>query len=212
MEDKKLPVISDDIREKLRAPFPEEAITQHPTKTFLSTIKQIYITERLNDVFGVGRWDHKTEVILDTGTYVLVKGNLVIHDYDCHVPGQYGGHTTTGKNVEIADGYKSAVTDSLSKCASFLEIGIDVFKGKVNPPKTKNNIVNSKFKKVDIWMNEADYNKIIKLTDSKRIKSGIDYWSSVQDDGKQRGMSKAYRQDLEKHLGYCKALEDGMNA
>lgn len=126
--------ITNEIREKLRQPMPKEAISQHPTKKFLSTIKAIYVTERLNDVFGIGRWNLNHEVVKETDNYVLMKGKLVLLDYDCEIPEQYGGHNTTGVNTEIADGYKSAVTDIQSKCASYLEIGIDVFKGLKEEP------------------------------------------------------------------------------
>jgi hypothetical protein len=37
--------------DKLKEPLPAEAITQHPTKTYLSSIKAIYVTERFNEVF-----------------------------------------------------------------------------------------------------------------------------------------------------------------
>ncbi len=37
--------------EKLKEPLPQEAVTQHPTKTYLSSIKAIYVTERFNEVF-----------------------------------------------------------------------------------------------------------------------------------------------------------------
>jgi hypothetical protein len=121
--------ITPEIREKLREPMPKEAISQHPTKKFLSTIKAIYVTERLNNIFGIGRWNLTHEVVKETDNYVLMKGKLTLLDYDCEIPEQYGGHTTTGVNTELADGYKSAVTDIQSKCASYLEIGIDVFKG-----------------------------------------------------------------------------------
>ena len=124
--------INSKMREALNAPLPAEAITQHPTKTYLSTIKAIYIVERLNDVFGLGRWDLITEVVDKTSDYILMRGKLMFLDYDVALPLQYGGHQTTGKGVELADGYKSAVTDCLSKCASYLEIGLDVFKGKQN--------------------------------------------------------------------------------
>lgn len=124
--------IPDEIRKKLREPMPKEAVKPHPTKTFLSTIKAIYVVERLNDVFGVGRWNLITEIAKETDGYILMQGELKLLDYDASIPKQYGGHTTTGKNTELADGYKSAITDCLSKCASYLEIGIDVFKGKVN--------------------------------------------------------------------------------
>jgi len=35
----------------IKKPLPPEAVTQHPTKTYLSSIKAIYVTERLNEVF-----------------------------------------------------------------------------------------------------------------------------------------------------------------
>ncbi len=127
--------ITNDIRKKLREPFPKEAIKQHPTKTFLSTIKAIYIAERLNDVFGIGGWNLTHEIVKDDEDYVTVCGSLEIKQYGFSTPAQYGGHKKTGTNTEPADGYKSAVTDCLSKCASYLEIGIDVFKGLVNLPK-----------------------------------------------------------------------------
>jgi len=129
--------ISDEMRIKLREPFPEKAYTKHPTKTFLTTIKAMYVVERLNDVFGIGRWSVDTEIIERTPDYVTVKGVFKSLDYSVIVSPQFGGHTTTGVNVEIADGYKSAVTDCISKIASHLEIGIDVFKGDINPPSDK---------------------------------------------------------------------------
>ncbi len=128
--------LTQEIREKLRAPFPAEAITQHPTKTYLSTIKAIYVTERLNDIFGIGGWDLEYSIISDTDDYVAVQGRIVVPALEIKTPMQFGGHGKTGKNTEPADGYKSAMTDCQSKCASYLEIGIDVFKGKVGSPKS----------------------------------------------------------------------------
>ena len=126
--------ITPEIREELRKPFPPEAISQHPTKTFLSTIKAIYIVERLNDIFGIGGWNIESEIVEDTTDYVSMKGRITIGNHEDSdyftTPYQYGGHKKTGKNTEPADGYKSAVTDCQSKCASYLEIGIDIFKGK----------------------------------------------------------------------------------
>ena len=119
-----------DIRDELRKPFPPEAISQHPSKSFLSTIKAIYITERLNDLFGIGGWTLEHEIVSDAPEYVAVRGRIIIGEpYNIRTPDQYGGHNKTGKNIEPADGYKSAMTDCQSKCASYLEIGIDVFKG-----------------------------------------------------------------------------------
>jgi len=44
-------LIDDDMVGELKAPLPAEAVTQHPTKTYLSSIKAIYVLERLNEVF-----------------------------------------------------------------------------------------------------------------------------------------------------------------
>lgn len=123
--------LTEDQLKKLREPFPAEAITQHPTKTFLTTIKAIYVTERLNKVFGIGGWDLEYEIISDTDDYVTVQGRIVVEELGIKTPMQFGGHGKTGKNTEPADGYKSAMTDCQSKCASYLEIGLDVFKGKM---------------------------------------------------------------------------------
>jgi len=122
---------------KMREGFPAEAYSQHPTKTFLTTLKAMYVTERLNSVFGIGRWTIHVEVIERTENYVLMQGEFESLDYDVIVPKQFGGHPTDGKNTEIADGFKSALTDCQSKIASYFEIGIDMFKGKINPVRTK---------------------------------------------------------------------------
>lgn len=129
--ERKLNTITDDMREKLRVGFPAEAYSSIESKSFLTTLKAIYVTERLNDVFGMGRWTIDIEIIERTPDYVLVQGTFVSLDFDVMVPKQFGGHKTTGKGTEIADGFKSALTDCQSKIASYFEIGIDMFKGKI---------------------------------------------------------------------------------
>ena len=42
--------ITPEMYEALKKPLPEGAVSKHPTKTYLSSIKAIYVTERLNDV------------------------------------------------------------------------------------------------------------------------------------------------------------------
>lgn len=154
--------ITTEIREKLRADFPENAYSQHPTKSFLTTLKAMYIVERLNDVFGIGRWTLEHNVELATDNYILLRGKLILLDYDCEIPDQFGGHPITGKNTEIADGYKSAVTDILSKSASYLEIGIDMFKGKIKVKEGTDKKDDSKIKfgwgKELPWLNEKQFN------------------------------------------------------
>ena len=129
---KRLPSI---YREKLSKPMPPQAIKPHPTKTYLSTIKAIYIVERLNDVFGIMGWDFESDIIsttpIDNGKVVVVAcGRLYFREFDLYTPIHYGGHD--GKLIEAGDVHKSAITDALNKCASIAEIGIQVFKGAPN--------------------------------------------------------------------------------
>ena len=61
--------------EDLKKPLPSEAISPHPTKPYLSSIKAIYVTERFNDVFGIGKWsvDVETESVDTKSGMVVVK-------------------------------------------------------------------------------------------------------------------------------------------
>ena len=129
--------ITEEQKELLSSPLPAEAVTRHPTKSFLSSIKSIYVTERLNEVFGVGVWRIKSEVVDkgDKGMIVVKVTFSVLEygiEYEC-----YGGNNNGGegsKHFDLGDAYKGAVTDAISKIGSWLGIGADVFKGKYTPP------------------------------------------------------------------------------
>lgn len=123
--------ITDEMRAKLREPLPPEAVSQHPTKTYLSSIKSIYVVERINDVFGLGSWTLKSEVMERLEKFVVVKAILEIPGV-----GFYGEAYGGNDNADIGDAYKGATTDGLTKIAAQqLEIGIDVFKGIKDPPR-----------------------------------------------------------------------------
>jgi hypothetical protein len=116
----------------LKKPLPTEAVKQHPTKTFLSTIKAIYEVERLNEVFGIGKWHLRSEIIDNKTAMIVVKSTLTIPEYGIELE-SYGGNDNGGensKNHDLGDAYKGATTDAFTKICSFLEIGIDVYKGK----------------------------------------------------------------------------------
>jgi len=124
--------ITKEMRDALRKPLPTEAVKQHPTKTYLSSIKAIYVTERMSDVFGVGSWRTKisNEQTHENGM-VTLKVTLEIPEYGVYYE-CYGGNDNGGensKNFDLGDAYKGATTDALTKIGSWLEIGIDVFKG-----------------------------------------------------------------------------------
>lgn len=123
----------EQLKSELSKPLPSEAISQHPTKTYLSSIKAIYVTERLNDVFGIGQWQTKVEKIADGEKgMIVVKVTFTVPKYNIYYE-CFGGNDNGGesnKNFDLGDAYKGATTDALTKIGSFLEIGIDVFKGK----------------------------------------------------------------------------------
>ncbi len=117
--------ITQEMRDKLRIPLPTEAVSQHPTKPYLSSIKSIYVAERINDVFGVGSWTLKSEIIERLEKFIVVKAILEIPEV-----GFYGEAYGGNDNADIGDAYKGATTDGFTKIAGQqLEIGIDVFKG-----------------------------------------------------------------------------------
>jgi|SRR6185369_5710279 len=109
---------------QLKAPLPKEAVSAHPTKPYLSSIKAIYVVERLNDVFGIGKWQQRNEVISDEGKMKTVHSFIDIPEYGIYLD-NFGGND----NVDEGDAFKGAVTDALTKMASYLGIGMDVYKG-----------------------------------------------------------------------------------
>lgn len=115
--------IPQEVVEALRKPLPSEAIKPHPSKPYLSTIKVPYVIERLNDVFGLNGWVDSYEVV-EAGEMIVVKGKLEVPQYGIVRVG-YGGND----NSDRGDAFKGACTDALSKMASFLYIGMDVYKG-----------------------------------------------------------------------------------
>lgn len=153
--------ITKEMREELRKPLPSEAVKPHPTKTFLSSIKAIFVVERLNDVFGVGEWNISNEVVSHDGKWVIIKALFTVNDYAIKIE-QFGGND----NADPGDAYKGAATDALTKIGSYLEIGIDVFKGH---KEEKGNYDSNANKQEDNrpWLTETLLNKVI-----ERIKSG----------------------------------------
>jgi len=112
-----------DVIAKLKEPLPPGAVSPNPQKPGLSVIKVIYVVDRLNEVFGMNGWRFVGEVV-ESGPMVVVKGSLKVAKYKICIE-QYGGND----NADRGDAYKGACTDALSKCASYLGIGMDVYKG-----------------------------------------------------------------------------------
>lgn len=117
--------ITPEQKEALDRRLPDEAVSQHPTKKFLSSIKSIYVTERLNEVFGVGSWHVETEIVERSERMVVVKLRFSIPEYGIYYE-CFGGND----NADLGDACKGATTDALTKVCSWLGIGAEVFKGR----------------------------------------------------------------------------------
>jgi len=130
---KPLPPLPKDKMDALAADFPPEAFSPHESKEYLSTLKAGWIIERLNQVLGTGRWtvDH-APMETDDPKLIMKQGRIRVLDYDVHIPMIYGGKEVMGKATNLIDAHKSAVTDIMSKSASYLGIGIQMFKGLIN--------------------------------------------------------------------------------
>ena len=125
--------ITPEMIELIKKPLPAEAITQHPTKTYLSSIKAIYVTERLNEVFGIWAWTIKTDEVTNAWKgMIVVKVIFEVPRYGIYYEsfGWNDNGWESNKNFDLWDAYKWATTDAITKIASYIGIGIDVFKWK----------------------------------------------------------------------------------
>lgn len=142
----------------LCASFPQEALSADVSRGFeLTSIKAAFVVERLNQVFGPcgagWRYVHapfewmEGEVITEVALQFQVTecgGSAVVWDSQSHgwafVPDSTGwswpilspGGRRPGKGTApLTDARKGAVTDGLTKAASMIGVGHEVFKGLV---------------------------------------------------------------------------------
>jgi len=127
-----------EIYKKLTVPLPKEAVRPHPTKTYLSTIKAIYVTERFNEVFGIDGWSIKTD-LLHWFEKTTAKGRIeytaVCKTIFTTTTGIYHECIAGSTNEDLGDAAKGSTTDAITKIGSYLGVGIDVFKGLTPPDK-----------------------------------------------------------------------------
>lgn len=139
--------LTDEQKLKLSVKLPDWAVKAHPTKQNMSAIHPMAVIDRLNEVFGIGGWNFYAEYIScdkrhqetkSGGREVYdsaVKGTLTIGDLTLE---QFGGST----NDDKGDALKGGGTDALTKIASYLGIGAEIYKGHGNvdagaPPEAK---------------------------------------------------------------------------
>lgn len=120
-------------QELIAKPLPPESVSPHPTKPYLSSIKAIYVLERLNEVFWIGAWTIKTDQIWEVNNgMVVVKVIFEVPEYGIYYEcfGWNDNWGETSKNFDLWDAYKWATTDAITKICSYMGIWMDVFKWK----------------------------------------------------------------------------------
>lgn len=170
------------MRALLRAPLPPEAVTPHPTKKYLSSIKSIYVTERLNEVFGIGAWSIEADLVDRDAKMVVVKTKFRIPEYNIYYE-CYGGND----NADLGDAYKGATTDAITKIASWLGIGSEVFKGEAGKTsKPSQHPARRKTITMDMIMDEALLSNLCswlkRNADGKKIEDVLHYYYNVDEE------------------------------
>lgn len=121
----------DQIYKGLSAPVPFKYLRplQKGRGPMLTTIQAGYITQTLNMVVGIGGWAFTRSDIQVYENNKCVEVSLHIADKN----GQVATHTAFGGSRNPGpDGLKSAVTDGLTKAASYFGLGEEVFCGKIS--------------------------------------------------------------------------------
>ena len=111
------------VEQILNRPLPKAALKEMPHKQGMTAITPIYVTDRMNEAFGIGGWQFEPEVINDADKMVIVRGVLTIPSINARIV-QYGGND----NRDRGDSYKGAATDALTKCCSYLGVGAHVWR------------------------------------------------------------------------------------
>ena len=116
------------VEEILNRPMPKQALKALPHKRnskgeSMTSITPIYVTDRLNEAFGLGGWQFEPEIISDSEKMVIIKGVLTVPTMNIRIV-QFGGND----NRDRGDAYKGAATDALTKCGSYLGIGAHVWR------------------------------------------------------------------------------------
>jgi len=136
--------------ERLNAPFPycEYQYDSFGDRCYISGQA---ITERLNEVFGVGYWRYEglygTEKIIQdlNGKNPRVKIYIQFSFYNMELQEWITFIDTSSEQVKPGmnegDATKSAITDGMKKCASRIGVASDLYKGKVTWDKQRNAIV-----------------------------------------------------------------------
>lgn len=187
-------ITNEKLIKKLEAPFPDEALApvQKGKGFYLTTIKAQYVISRLNEVFGpcgIG-WKFTSSFENFNSKYIICFLELSVKvngEWSEAIAG-VGGHKVVG---ELADTYKSAQTDALTKAASKLGIGDNVFKGMVNP--------------LDLIKRDADIQAKVKKTEAIEVIIDEETGEVIEDEILEEARSKMWHLMRKKGIDVEKA-------
>ena len=111
------------VEEILNRDLPTAALKPLAHKQGMTAITPIYVTDRMNEAFGLGGWQFEPEVVNDSDKMVIVRGVLTVSSINARIV-QFGGN----ENKDRGDAYKGAATDALTKCCSYLGVGSHVWR------------------------------------------------------------------------------------
>ena len=124
----------EEIEKILSRPLPTEAI-KPPNSKGLSSIKPIFVTDRLNEAFGVGCWsEHVTDMGAVAWQQQTKSGEREMYTAKVHVRITLPNGTqlecvATSQNDDEGDASKGAISDCISKIGSWLGIGAHIWRG-----------------------------------------------------------------------------------
>ena len=123
----------DQLFQKLSKPFPAEAYKDVKIGRGFTTIDAYHIVERLTEVFGMcgDRWGVSVDEWRENGPNVACIGFLWYRKHEdeevCRVAAVGDAQVIKGN---IAEAYKKAMTNLISKASSFIGVGLSVYQGK----------------------------------------------------------------------------------
>lgn len=192
---------------ELIQPFPKQALSKVPGSANLTSIDAQWVIERLNEVFGFDGWNTEYEVISGNIEQVVIKCRLTGDGWHRE---SFGGATNkkrkTGDwNMGLGDLYKSAMTSSLSKAASHIGVGNDIYKG------IEDNNFGGNYKRPPAQASTSDPGAWVfpkGKYEGKSINELGDDAQKLYDWAKEKGMNKGYFADF---LNNFEALKKNKN-
>ena len=215
----KIIIKQEELYEKLKKSFPDKAYNNDGSRGFnLTTIDAYHVIDRLNEVFGLcgkGWWLSDIEWIKIEGDKNIVICSAIFCYLGFGLEGEFhrfpcvGGHQVIKNRWD--DGYKSAMTNCICKGASFLGVGLNVYKGEFKgkteqQPKTESEKKQSPGKSTGGWTEKRKnaIEKIIKshlITVDERDDVG-DIFNKAQKESEKGKLSKTTIERISYWIGF----------